>query len=128
MGDVARRRVLVVEDEPLIGDVLRMMLEDNYDVTVTTSGATAQEILTNDKAFDAILCDLHMSPVSGMALHAWLTEAAPGVAARMVFMTGGAFTAEDIAFERSVKNKFIMKPLAWATVESTVAEVVGSGS
>lgn len=126
MGDVARRRVLVVDDEPLIGDVIRMMLEDTYDVTVVASGTAARDVLTNDKAFDAILCDLQMRPFSGIDLYNWLQAEAPGLTSRMVFMTGGAFLPDAIAFERTVKNRFIQKPLAWSTVESTVAEIVAS--
>lgn len=118
-----RARVLVVDDEPLICDVIRMMLEENHDVVTAGSGAEAQQILATDRDFDVILCDLMMTDVSGIDLHAWLKEHHPQLAARMVFMTGGAYTPQSREFLEAIPNRTIGKPLVWETVEQTVREI-----
>ena len=118
-----RARVLVIDDEPLICDVIRMMLEENHDVVTAGSGAEAQRVLATDRDFDVILCDLMMTDVSGIELHAWLKEQHPQLAARMVFMTGGAYTTQSREFLEAIPNRTIGKPLVWETVEQTVREI-----
>ena len=121
---VQRPRVLVVDDEPLICDVLRMMLEDDHDVVTATSGAQAQHVVDTEPPFDAILCDLMMSGVSGIDLHAWLKSTHPELVERVVYMTGGVYTALAQQFVDAIPNRFISKPLLWATVQEAVRAVV----
>lgn len=103
-------RVLIVDDEPLIGTTLKVLLADEHDVTVAKSGSEAREVLQKDPGYDVILCDLMMPEVSGMELFAWLCTEAPKLSKRMIFMTGGVFTEEARAFLASVPNDRIEKP------------------
>lgn len=96
-----RKRVLVVDDEPLIGTTLRILL-DEHEVKVVGSGVAARELLETGERFDVILCDLMLDGFSGMDLARWLDVARPELASRIVFMTGGAFTDEARAFLRNV--------------------------
>lgn len=105
-----RRRVLVVDDEPMIGATLRVVLADEYDVMVVDSGREARRVLEADPAFDAILCDLMMSDVSGMELYEWVRATSAALADRMIFMTGGAYTERARRFLESTANARIDKP------------------
>ena len=105
-----RGRVLVVEDEPLIRVALARMLASDHDVVEAESGAVAERLLAADGRFDVILSDLIMPDVSGMDLHDGLALTRPELAARMVFMTGGAFTQRARAFLEAVPNLRIEKP------------------
>ena len=104
-------RVLVVDDEPLIGTTLRILLDD-HDVRVVTSGSAARDLLAEDQSFDVILCDLMLDDLSGMELARWLAQERPDVADRLVFMTGGAFTDEardflrDVPLDRQLEKPF----------------------
>ena len=61
-----KKRVLVVDDEPRIGNVLRIKLRlAGYDVITTTSGAEAIEIIRTQKP-DLVLLDIIMPDVTGM--------------------------------------------------------------
>jgi CheY-like chemotaxis protein len=51
-----------------------------------------------------------MPQMTGMELHAELARLAPEQAARIVFVTGGAFTAGARAFLDAVPNQRIEKP------------------
>ena len=107
-----RLRVLVVDDEPLIGTTLRILL-DEHEVSIATSGRRAQELLAEDRGFDVILCDLMLDDVSGMELARWLDEEDPDLAARMVFMTGGAFTEPAREFlARIPRSRQLEKPFS----------------
>ena len=107
---VDRGRVLIIDDEPLIGTTLKVLLGEEHDVVVATNGKQAQQLLAEDADFDVILCDLMMPGVSGMDLHAWLVQRSPVAARRMVFMTGGAFTERARKWISEVPNPRLEKP------------------
>lgn len=61
-----RKRILVVDDEPRIGNILRIKLGlAGYDVITTTSGAEAIELARTQEP-DIILLDILMPDVTGM--------------------------------------------------------------
>jgi CheY-like chemotaxis protein len=60
--------------------------------------------------FDVIVCDLMMPEMTGMDLHSRLSQSRPADAARMVFLTGGAFTSEAREFLDRVTNQRVEKP------------------
>lgn len=61
-----RKRVLVVDDEPGIGNILRIKLRlHGYEVITTTSGAEAIEIIRKQEP-DIVLLDILMPDVTGM--------------------------------------------------------------
>ncbi len=104
-----RGAVLVVDDEPSVGDVLRRVLRD-HDVTAVTTAHEALARLDAGEQFDVILSDLMMPAMSGMELHAEVSRRMPELAARMVFISGGAFTPTAHAFLARVVNERVEKP------------------
>jgi CheY-like chemotaxis protein len=104
-----RGTVLVVDDEASVGDVLRRVLR-GHDVTAVTSAAEALARLDAGERYDVILSDLMMPAMSGMELHAEVSRRSPEVAARMVFISGGAFTPTAHAFLDRVVNERVEKP------------------
>jgi CheY-like chemotaxis protein len=127
---VARGRILVVDDEPMIGSAMRRILRRDHDVSVATSGMQGKEILEKDPSFDLILCDLMMPDISGMDLHAWLEERNPKLAQKMVFVTGGAFTPVAKEFLQRVDNLRLEKPFDPKDLKAIIADLlcrVGDG-
>lgn len=118
-----RARVLIIDDEPALASTLGLLLRDETDVTVLTSGEAALDLLLRGTEFDAILCDLTMPGLSGMDLYARLRDARPGIEARLIFMTGGAFTPRASAFVASVANPTVEKPFEVDDVLALVREV-----
>jgi len=65
-GVGTKKRILIVDDEPAIGNFLRIKLRlSGYDVITTTSGAEAVEIVRTQEP-DVILLDVLMPDVTGM--------------------------------------------------------------
>jgi CheY-like chemotaxis protein len=60
--------------------------------------------------YDAILCDLMMPQVTGMELFDAVRALDPAQARRIVFVTGGAFTASARQFLDESENPRIEKP------------------
>ena len=93
-----RRRILAVDDEPLLLKAYRRMLADVHEVVTALGGRDALLVLQKDPGFDVILCDLQMPEMSGMELHAKVKARHPALAERFVFATGGAFSSEAKRF------------------------------
>jgi signal transduction histidine kinase len=105
-----RGRVLVVDDEPLIATAIGRTLGLDHDVVLASAAATALERIHNGEEFDVILCDLMMPQMTGMDLYGELVRTAPGQAERVVFLSGGAFTAAARKFLEDVPNQRLEKP------------------
>jgi CheY-like chemotaxis protein/two-component sensor histidine kinase len=124
----ARLAVLVVDDEPSLARALRRWLGGANDVTIADSGREALRILVEEQQrFDVILCDLMMPDLTGMDVYEELRRARPGLEHRIVFMTGGAFTARARAFLDSVANPRLEKPLDLQSVRTILRDVTARG-
>jgi CheY-like chemotaxis protein len=105
-----RGRVLVVDDEPLITRTVQRALSKDHDIVALSSAEDALAHISSGERFDVILCDLMMPQMTGMDLHSELLRIAQDQAARMIFLTGGAFTPRARAFIDETRNKLIEKP------------------
>jgi PAS domain S-box-containing protein len=115
-----RLRVLVVDDEPAIARVFESMLTLDHDVTTSTSGRNALTMIQHGAQFDTILCDLMMPQMSGMELHKRLLQSHPDQAERMIFITGGCFTAQAAEFIALPTTKRLSKPISMDSLRSAV--------
>ena len=120
----ARARVLIIDDEPLIGTALLRLLP-GHDVTVECAALPALARIRAGEIFDVILCDLMMPEMSGMALFERLREVAPALLDRVVFMTGGAFTAAAREFLDSIPNARLEKPLDLTALRALLSSSAG---
>jgi CheY-like chemotaxis protein len=105
-----RARLLVVDDEPQIGNTLRLLLDPDHEVVPVTSAREALERIKHDRSFDIIFCDLMMPEVSGTDFYKQLSTSAPELLDRLVFMTGGVFSTRTNAFLEKLPNPCIEKP------------------
>jgi CheY-like chemotaxis protein len=102
-------RILVLDDEEMIGTILRRVLKA-HDVTVLTNARDALAHLASGARYDAILCDLMMPVMSGVEFHQALSRQFPDQVDALIFLTGGAFSNETAAFLASVPNMQLAKP------------------
>ncbi len=128
MSAPRRGRILVVDDEPRMGRALQRLLATDHDVTTALSAQEALDLVSGGARFDVVLCDLMMPGMSGMDLHGRMESAAPEVAARMVFMTGGAYTTGAQQFLERVPNRRLEKPFRPEALEALIAEILGAGA
>jgi len=117
-----RLRLLVIDDELAIGRTLAISLADEFEVSTAGSGRQALELLESDRRFDAVLCDLMMPDVSGMDVYDRVAEKSPDLAARFVFVTGGAFTERSRAFVDRVGAPVLEKPFDLASLSALLRE------
>ena len=106
-----RGKILVVDDEPMLGSAIRRVLSSQHDVVTTTRAVDALEHLRSGQTFDVIFSDLMMPQVTGMELYQRICNEFPEHAQRVVFLTGGAFTQAARDFLANVPNRTLEKPI-----------------
>ena len=118
-----RAVVLVVDDEPAVGVTLKRLLRE-HDVTVVQRAPDALALLAAGQRFDVILSDIMMPEMSGMDFYETLRRLHPGMPERVVFVTGGAFTAAANAFLDEIPNECLTKPFDVKTVREAIRRFV----
>ncbi|MEE4362350.1 MAG: PAS domain S-box protein [Desulfotignum sp.] len=120
--------ILLVEDEPSILRMTRMMLErKGYTVLAATTPAEAVKKAKNHSdSIDLLMTDVIMPEMNGRDLATKITALYPGIS--LLFMSG--YTADVIANQGMLDAKvaFIQKPFSMADMTEKVREVLDTAS
>ena len=115
-------RVLVVDDEPSMRELLDITLkQEGYDVTLADGGEAAISAL-EETVFDLVVTDLRMRKVDGLAVLRAVKERAPGTAVLMVT----AFASTDTAVEAMKLGAYdyVTKPFKLDEIRLTIANAL----
>jgi putative two-component system response regulator len=94
-ADLGSVRILVVDDDPAIRDLLRLILEmENFEIEVAPDGQGALSLLERIEKPDLILLDLMMPTMNGWQLYSALQEDARFRDIPVVVMT--AYSSHEI--------------------------------
>lgn len=113
-----RRRVLVVEDEPVNRFVVRGML-DRLGHEVDTA-ATGEEALQKARAatYDVVLMDLHLPGLDGIAATRKLLAEHPAL--RVIALTANAFPEDEARCREAGMSGFLAKPLRFEELDAAL--------
>lgn len=130
-GDPARftkrARVLVMDDDDSVTQVVRRGLAPDHDVESVSSVAEAMKLFRAGERYDVVLCDLVLSRVTGMELYRTLSALDSRQAERMIFMTGGALAPRAQAFLDNVPNPHLEKPFELEQLRALIQQLSNSG-
>lgn len=112
-----RKRILIVDDEPLFGQTLSMLLGAQHEVVVERTGRGGLRRLLVDRRFDFVLCDLSLPDIEGPTLYEEVARLDPELARRFVFVTGGAFNDRTRDFLRRFPGPRLDKPFTLRDLE-----------
>jgi CheY-like chemotaxis protein len=119
-----RRRVLVIDDEPVMGRVIQRLLQPRHDVDLECMAPAALARLEAGASYDAIVCDVLMPRMSGGAFLAALARRRPELSRRVIFVTGGAQNQAVYDFLSAVPNARIEKPFSAEVLEREIEQCV----
>jgi len=105
-----RGKVLIVDDEPAIRNILARILSNKGHEAQTVSSGRAALSMLQQKGYDLLVADLKMSGVSGIDLYEILKEKRPEMADRTIFITGDTMTEETNDFLASTGRPYLAKP------------------
>jgi CheY-like chemotaxis protein/two-component sensor histidine kinase len=120
-----RGRVVIIDDEALVGNLLTKALGRDHKIFMFADARDALQHLRTNPHVDVILCDLVMPEMSGMEFYQTLLQTLPSLGARVIFLTGGAFTQTMLEFLERVPNLQLRKPLNIGELRSLVNDRIG---
>ena len=104
------RAVLLVDDEGCIrASVSRLLERAGYVVTLAASGAEALMCVRAER-YMAVICDLRMPGLSGIALFDQLQQVAPGIAGRILVASGDLSQPDTRLFLERSGAPTLLKP------------------
>ena len=105
----AHSKILIVDDDPDIRKVLRLLLQGLYSVSEAADGAEAVRLIQEQKDTDLIILDVMMPGMDGYAacdaLRAYTN-------APVLFLTAKSAEADRISAYRSGGDDFLSKPFS----------------
>ncbi|MCG3150045.1 MAG: Sensor histidine kinase RcsC [Verrucomicrobiae bacterium] len=114
------RRLLVVDDEPGIRDVLTAILAScGYQVTGAANGVEALAEIRRQE-FDLIITDMCMPEMDGEKLYDTIQAKHPKFADRMIFVTGDTVSVKSRTFLERTGCRWLSKPFNINDVEEAV--------
>lgn len=109
---VASLRVLVVDDEEPVGNLLDRMLRTlGHRPTIVCSGEAGLEMMEREE-FDVVLCDVRMPGLNGFDVLSALRAQNPDLAERLIFMSGDTLSHTTRAALEQNGNLFLAKPFS----------------
>jgi two-component system, cell cycle sensor histidine kinase and response regulator CckA len=118
-----RARILVIDDLPAFGRTIARALVE-HEVTVVGRAAEAFARLADDDTFDVILCDVQMPELGARGVYERLGADWPHLCARVIFMTGGAFTPESREFLEQSPQTILTKPFSIDELRAAIDELM----
>jgi two-component system chemotaxis response regulator CheY len=106
-------RVLVVDDEPAVRNIVRMILEKaGYEVLEAENGEAAIEALDtgeNRLVLDVVICDIRMPKINGVQAIEYFQRQYPHVP--IIVLTAYPETQMAVSFMRSGVADYLIKPV-----------------
>lgn len=125
MSDPTNRlRVLFVDDEAMIREVMRIELPRmGHDVTVCESGEHALEVIDNG-SFDAAIVDIRMPGIDGWQVVDHLKQVSPDT--QIIIHTAHGNLDEAVTAIRRGANDFLQKPCKLVDIATVLQRVASN--
>jgi signal transduction histidine kinase/ActR/RegA family two-component response regulator len=118
------QRLLIVDDEPGIRDVLQEVLgASGYYVDTASNGLEAVARIKSGR-YDAIISDLGMPEMDGEKLYETVRDTDPRLAKRIIFVTGDTVSPKSRDFLGATGNRWLSKPFNIVDVEEVVSSLL----
>jgi two-component system NtrC family sensor kinase len=123
----SRRRLLIVDDEPGIVEVLKEVLgSGGYCIETASNGAEALARLAS-QSYDLILSDLCMPEMSGEKFYQALSARFPHMRDRIIFVTGDTVSPHSRQFLEETGARWLSKPFNIREIEKIVIAALRDG-
>ena len=124
---MAKKRILLVEDDKALANLMKIRLEDsNYETLIAYDGEEALKIARREKP-DLIIMDVFLPGKDGFTAMKELKSASGGQETReipVIVMTGRAPMMEDM-FRIEGAAAFFRKPFDDKTLVAKIRELIG---
>jgi len=116
-------RVLVVDDEPVILELMRHLLGQSCEEVVTVADAERAFEQIERTEFDVVFTDWRMPRKSGQELYEALVADHPRYRGRVVFVTGDSLRTDVHEFAEKDGNHVVHKPFSAEQIHSVLGRI-----
>ena len=125
--EVRRGRILVVDDEPVVLEVLAGLLGlQGHTVETVGSGSAALEKIAAG-SYDLIFSDVRMPGLDGPGLYREISERYPALLSRLVYITGDTLSPDVEAFLSRTAVTCLTKPFVFDELQRVVGRFLSTG-
>lgn len=119
--------LLIVEDDPRLGRLLRRLLEDDrHLVELTDSGEAAVETIEANRGLDAVILDLGLPDISGIEVAQRVRRG--GVATPILILTARDAVEDRVRGLDAGADDYLVKPFAYQELAARLRALVRRGS
>jgi two-component system, sensor histidine kinase and response regulator len=105
-----KRRILVIEDEPIICRVCKKILDDSgFEVDIAANGLVGME-MANCNYYDLYFSDIRTPAMNGIQFYEYLNQRDRRLSQRVILTTGDVMSPDIKAFLSKNYTPFILKP------------------
>lgn len=125
--DVGVLNILILDDEPMLLDLLQQMLHPHQSVTVGSFHEACEVLQDKTRLFDIVLSDLMMPQGNGLDLYNWLGEHRSDLQHRLLFLTGGV-TQDYLSTVQATSQPVLLKPFTISALHAAVQDLMSDVS
>jgi two-component system NtrC family sensor kinase len=122
----ARARILVVEDEPTVAQLISDVLEEDGHVVDIILDSREGLARAGRLRYDLIICDLRMPRIDGRAFYRSLIRSGHHAHPRMIFVTGDTLSPRTLDFLSETGLPCLAKPFLVEELKSIVYRALDS--
>ncbi|MBA2379786.1 MAG: EAL domain-containing protein [Blastocatellia bacterium] len=119
--EVSKARILIIDDEALVRNVLFEFLKDDYACSTAASGIEVMDLIRKE-SFDVVLSDIDLGDINGIDMVPRILDACPDAA--VVMISGNQTIDHAIEAMRVGAFDYIKKPFELDFVEVAVRRAV----
>jgi signal transduction histidine kinase len=123
-GAIAGASVLIVEDEEALAAAVSEALADAGCLVARAGDGEEALVKVKEHAFDVVICDLKMPRLDGKAFHRLLAATLPGLARRVIFVTGDVVGADGEGFLQESGCRWLAKPFRLGDLVRAVSDTL----
>ena len=120
-----KQTILIAEDEAKIRKILKINLQNRYEIILAENGQEAKEYLQREPV-RLILTDLKMPEMTGMELLRYVIEAFPYIP--VIIITAFGTVESAVEAMKAGAYDYILKPIKLSELETTIKKALKYGS
>lgn len=122
-----RRQILLVDDNELFRKSVSRLISNVYDVEQVGTGSAAVELLRAGRKYDAVVVDLCLPQVSGIALIQQIEAEFSDSVRSICILTAGAYLSHQEEFLATQRYPMLRKPIEPDVLLRALEEMISLG-
>lgn len=123
LNNIARKKIIVIDDDPLVLKTIREYLADEFEVAVARGGSIAYRYLEQHHV-DLIIIDFEMPGEKGDSVLMNIRKMPYAANASAIFLTGAADTKTVMEILKTKPQGYLVKPVSKEKLLEKVHELL----